>query len=278
MATSTKRRSKSVEIDLPAPGVSDVSVAATDALALTTDTSAANDWIDGLEQIGQKYHERLRRPDANTGSLSDDVVVPALREAIVEGLLAPGSRLSEVRLGAQLNVSRTPMREAFSQLEREGLVTVLPRLGAFVHTITLRDVEEIYATRAALECLAVQLAAARITPLGRAHLDEVVESMGKSVDADDPAHYVDALDRFYAIIMMLADNKILRETHAGLIGPVRRLRRIAMSRGGRMRASYQQTVTIKQAIFRGDNTVDVLMKAQLDAACEAAKEALLNPR
>jgi DNA-binding GntR family transcriptional regulator len=98
------------------------------------------------------------------------------------------------------------------------------------------------------------------------------------VDADDPAHYVDALDRFYAIIMMLADNKILRETHAGLIGPVRRLRRIAMSRGGRMRASYQQTVTIKQAIFRGDNTVDVLMKAQLDAACEAAKEALLNPR
>lgn len=275
MATSTKRRMKPAETVMADRLVSDA--AASDIASIKEAiVPAANDWIDGLQEIAQKYHNRLRTPDASTGSLSDDVVVPALREAIVEGLLAPGSRISEVRIGAQLNVSRTPMREAFAQLEREGLVTVLPRLGAFVHSITLRDVEEIYATRAALECLAVQLAAARITPLGRAHLEDVVDAMGKSVRADNPAEYVDALDRFYAIIMMLADNKVLRETHAGLIGPVRRLRRIAISRGGRMRASYEQTVCIKDAILGGDHNVDALMKEQLIAACDAAKEALQN--
>lgn len=275
MATSTKRRMKPAETVMADRLVSDA--AASDIASIKEAiVPAANDWIDGLQEIAQKYHDRLRTPDASTGLLSDDVVVPALREAIVEGLLAPGSRISEVRIGAQLNVSRTPMREAFAQLEREGLVTVLPRLGAFVHSITLRDVEEIYATRAALECLAVQLAAARITPLGRAHLEDVVDAMGKSVRADNPAEYVDALDRFYAIIMMLADNKVLRETHAGLIGPVRRLRRIAISRGGRMRASYEQTVCIKDAILGGDHNVDALMKEQLIAACDAAKEALQN--
>lgn len=274
MATSTKRRTKPADTVVAERVASDA--AGSDIASVEDTVVPANDWIDGLQKIAQKYRDRLRAPDASTGSLSDDVVVPALREAIVEGLLAPGSRISEVRIGAQLDVSRTPMREAFAQLEREGLVTVLPRLGAFVHSITLRDVEEIYATRAALECLAVQLAAARITLLGRAHLEDVVDAMGKSVRADDPAEYVDALDRFYAIIMMLADNKVLRETHAGLIGPVRRLRRIALSRGGRMRASYEQAVRIKDAILGGGHNVDALMKEQLVAACDAAKEALRN--
>src|SRR5258707_11313811 len=118
-----------------------------------------------LDAIGRKYHSKLRMVDASGDSLSDGVVVPALREAIVEGVLAPGSRLSEVQLAKQLNVSRTPMREAFAQLEREGLVTIVARVGAFVRLVTLRDVAEIYTVRTALECLAVQLSAQNITAL-----------------------------------------------------------------------------------------------------------------
>jgi DNA-binding GntR family transcriptional regulator len=197
-----------------------------------------------------------------------------LREAIVEGVLAPGSRLSEVQVAKQLNVSRTPMREAFAQLEREGLVTVLPRVGAFVRSVTLRDVTEIYKVRMALECLAVQLAAERITALGRAQLDDVIETMQESVTAGDPLGYVDALDRFYSIVMTLADNRTLQATHASLIGPVRRLRRIAMARGGRMRASFDQTVRIKEAIVSGDPAVQDLMREQLGGACAAATDVL----
>jgi DNA-binding GntR family transcriptional regulator len=227
-----------------------------------------------LDAIGRKYHSRMRTVDAPSDSLSDGVVVPALREAIVEGVLAPGSRLSEVQIAKQLNVSRTPMREAFAQLEREGLVTVVARVGAFVRSVTLRDVAEIYRVRIALECLAVQLAAERITALGRAQLEDVTDAMQTSLAANDPAAYVDALDRFYAIVMTLADNRTLQATHASLIGPVRRLRRIAMSRGGRMRVSCELAVKIKNAIISGDPVVQDLMREQLHGACEAATDVL----
>ena len=227
-----------------------------------------------LESIGRKYHSKMRMVDASSDSLSDGVVVPALREAIVEGVLAPGSRLSEVQVAKQLNVSRTPMREAFAQLEREGLVTVVARVGAFVRSVTLRDVAEIYTVRTALECLAVQLCAQNITTLGRAQLEDVIGEMRANVAADDPAAYVDALDRFYSIVMTLADNRTLQATHASLMGPVRRLRRIAMARGGRMRASFEQAVKIKDAISTGDKRVQDLMREQLRGACEAATSVL----
>jgi DNA-binding GntR family transcriptional regulator len=227
-----------------------------------------------LDAIGRKYHARMRTVDAPSDSLSDGVVVPALREAIVEGVLQPGSRLSEVQIAKQLNVSRTPMREAFAQLEREGLVTVVARVGAFVRSVTLRDVAEIYRVRMALECLAVQLAAEHVTALGRAQLEDVTDAMQASLAANDPASYVDALDRFYAIVMTLADNRTLQATHASLIGPVRRLRRIAMSRGGRMRVSCEQAVKIKDAIISGNPVVQDLMREQLHGACEAATDVL----
>jgi DNA-binding GntR family transcriptional regulator len=229
---------------------------------------------DSLDKIAIKYHSRMRTVNAPSDSLSEGVVVPALREAIVEGVLAPGSHLSEVHVAKQLNVSRTPMREAFAQLEREGLVTILPRVGAYVRAVTLRDVEEIYTVRAALECLAVQLASERITPLGTAQLDDVIQAMQVSVDADDPASYVDALDRFYTIVMTIADNRTLQDSHAGLIGPVRRLRRIAMARGGRMLASFRQAVKIRDAIVNRSPNVQDLMRKQLAGACRAALDVL----
>ncbi|WP_322104399.1 GntR family transcriptional regulator [Paraburkholderia sp. J41] len=229
-----------------------------------------------LEGIAERYHTRLRAVAASADSLSEGVVVPALREAIVEGVLTPGSRLSEVQVAKQLNVSRTPMREAFAQLEREGLVNIVPRVGAFVRAVTLRDVEEIYTVRAALECLAVQLASERITTLGTAQLDDVIAAMQTSVDADDSSAYVDALDRYYAIVMTIADNRTLQDNHAGLIGPVRRLRRIAMARGGRMRASFEMAKRIRDAIVARSPEVQDLMREQLRAACAAAIDVLKN--
>ncbi|MFM0198603.1 GntR family transcriptional regulator [Paraburkholderia fungorum] len=237
-------------------------------------TKGAQAGAHSLDRIASKYHSRMRTVHASSDSLSEGVVVPALREAIVEGVLAPGSRLSEVQVANQLNVSRTPMREAFAQLEREGLVTVLPRVGAYVRAVTLRDVEEIYTVRAALECLAVQLASERITALGTAQLDDVIEAMQVSVAADDPPGYVDALDRFYTIVMTIADNRTLQDSHAGLIGPVRRVRRIAMARGGRMQASFSQSVKIRDAIVNHSPNVQDLMREQLAGACRAALDVL----
>jgi DNA-binding GntR family transcriptional regulator len=227
-----------------------------------------------LVAIATRYHATPRRDVTGPDALADLVVVPTLREAIVGNLLRPGSRLLEIQLAAKLGVSRTPVREAFAQLEREGLVTIVARVGVFVREVTVRDIDEIYTVRAALEGLAVELAAKNIDAIGRAQLDRAVDAMKTRVDASDPIRYVEELDAFYATVMSLANNVVLHHTHDGLLGPVRRLRRIAMSREGRMRASYEQTVRIRDALSRGDLACVGLMREQLLNACQAAKDAL----
>lgn len=227
-----------------------------------------------LAAIADRFRAIPRHASAGAHALCDLVVVPSLREAIISNLLPPGFRLVEVTLAQQLKVSRTPVRESFAQLEREGLVTVVPRVGVFVREVSPTDVEDIYEVRSALESLAVTLASGRITALGCAQLDETVEAMRQRVEENDPVGYTDALDRFYSLVMSLADNATLHRTHTSLLGPVRRLRRIAMSLPGRMRASFEQTVRIKVAIETRDPAGAELMRVQLANACAAAKAVL----
>ena len=71
------------------------------SMAAATKGTPAGETVEGLDQvldaIGRKYHARMRTVDASSDSLSDALAVPAEREAIVEGVLPPGSRLSEVQ-------------------------------------------------------------------------------------------------------------------------------------------------------------------------------------
>ncbi len=84
------------------------------------------------------------------------IVYEKLREAILDGIIAPGERLSEVELAEQLAVSRTPVREAIRQLAETGLITLVPRRGAFVILLTTEDARHLYEVRTALELLAVE--------------------------------------------------------------------------------------------------------------------------
>jgi len=228
-----------------------------------------------LASIAERHWARHRgRPEESASrSLSAAVVVPALREAIIEGRLPPGSRLSEAELGVQFGVSRTPVREAFAQLERDGLVTAVPRVGAFVRTVSVDDVDDIYQARMALETFAVALVTGRLTAIGRARLEEVLSAMRRSAEHGEPLAYTTELDRFYAIIMELAGNAVLRRMHESLLGPVRRLRRIAMSHEHRMPESLQHAEEIVRAIVSGNADAAVeAMREQLVTACEAAKD------
>jgi DNA-binding GntR family transcriptional regulator len=92
-----------------------------------------------------------------------DVVFHTLREAILKGDLQPGERLMEIWLANKLGVSRTPIREAIHMLEQEGLVVTVPRKGAEVAKMTLKDMEDVLEIREALDELASQLACQRIT-------------------------------------------------------------------------------------------------------------------
>jgi DNA-binding GntR family transcriptional regulator len=111
--------------------------------------------------------------------LAEDVA-QRLREAIVRGYFAPGQALREEQLAATLEVSRGPVREAFTQLEREGLVLVRPHRGATVARLSRTDVEEVYSLRLALERLAVQYFVRHAQPEDFSALQAVIQEMGKA--------------------------------------------------------------------------------------------------
>ena len=92
-----------------------------------------------------------------------DVVFNTLREAILKGDLKPGERLMELQLAAKLGVSRTPIREAIRMLEQEGLAVTMPRKGAEVAKMTLKDMEDVLEIREALDELAVKIACDKIS-------------------------------------------------------------------------------------------------------------------
>ena len=92
-----------------------------------------------------------------------ELVFDALREAILSGTLKPGDRLMEVQLAEEMGVSRTPVREAIRKLELEGLVVMVPRKGAYVSGLSLKDAADLFEIRQSLEGLAASLAAERIT-------------------------------------------------------------------------------------------------------------------
>ena len=110
-------------------------------------------------------------------------VASALSRAILDGTLAPGTRLVEASISEQLGVSIAPVREAIISLEKLGLVTSTPRKGAFVATWTLNDIEEVYTARMLLEGYASRLAAGRITPEQCDDLQNIIDRMSSEQDS-----------------------------------------------------------------------------------------------
>jgi DNA-binding GntR family transcriptional regulator len=111
----------------------------------------------------------------NRGLATD--IVSRLRTAIMHGYLGPGERLREDALAKMLGVSRGPVREAFAQLEREGLVVIQRNRGTTVARLTRADVEEIYSLRVVIERLAVQQAILSATARQFDEMQQVVDTM-----------------------------------------------------------------------------------------------------
>jgi DNA-binding GntR family transcriptional regulator len=141
-------------------------------------------------------------------SLSEDVV-DLLRAALVRGAFEPGQHLNEAALAEKLGVSRGPIREAFVELEREGLLTLERHRGARVTQLSHTDIDEIYELRAALERLAVERAAQHATDDDFAAMADVVKRMHRAVD-DVDLHAVVSLDvRFHDHIYAAAHHSRL---------------------------------------------------------------------
>lgn len=135
-----------------------------------------------------------------------DVVFQTLREAILRGELRPGERLMELSLAAKLGVSRTPIREAIRMLEQEGLAVTVPRKGAEVARMTLKDMEDVLEIREALDELAVRLAIEKIAPEQLERLREVKNDFERNTMSGSVKKIAESDVKFHDIIYEAADN------------------------------------------------------------------------
>ncbi|WP_077489333.1 GntR family transcriptional regulator [Sinomonas mesophila] len=173
-----------------------------------------------------------------------------LRERIIDGTLAPGERIREREVAEDLRVSRIPVREALPQLESEGYIVTLPRRGAVVTHMTVRDVTELFDVRSSLEVLAARLASEACTAgSSPAALEATLEEAARAVAAKDAAHIADVNARLHEEILALSGNRLLDKLMAPVSGHVRRLFHIASDRD--QDVLHAEHVALVQAIVAG---------------------------
>lgn len=143
-----------------------------------------------------------------------DALAARLRDDIRTGRIAPGSRLRQLEIAERFNVSTTPVREAFSTLEREGFVVSAPHRGVVVFHPTITDLQETYEIRIPLESLAIELAVPNMTDDDLAEIESLLDQMDAT--KDDRAHYNELNAAFHARIYACARRPKLERIIADL--------------------------------------------------------------
>ncbi|HEU0073738.1 MAG TPA: GntR family transcriptional regulator [Dehalococcoidia bacterium] len=140
-----------------------------------------------------------------------------LRTALRNAQFGGGSLLTESDLARQLGVSTTPVHDAMVRLASEGFVELLPRRGARVVRLTIRDVEEIFEVREALEAEVTRLAQARMTPEDFAHLEDHLQQGKRGIDRNDYPTFNAADVALHDCVAQAANNQRLLR----LLGEIR---------------------------------------------------------
>ncbi|HEY8614210.1 MAG TPA: GntR family transcriptional regulator [Roseomonas sp.] len=185
-----------------------------------------------------------------------------LREAIVDGTLPSGRKLSERSLAAALAISAQPVREALRRLEGEGLVESRPRSGTFVAALDDARLIQMGRMRAALEGVAAGLVARQATPETIAALRARLEAIRAATALDDPARLAEANDAFHLALHAITGNALLMRTLRALRAyhHISRVRVLA-ARDQRDRA-LEEHATVLARIEAGDAAgAEALMRA-----------------
>lgn len=187
---------------------------------------------------------------SNLQSLREQVA-NTLRQAIISGIIKPGERLSEIEVATILKVSRTPVREAFRQLESEGLINTIPRIGTFVSRISLKDIDEIYSVRSVLEGLAVYLAAKNISQEKNNQLLKILHEMRLAHENGDSEKYINLSKKFHGTLIEISENSKLINIYRTLENQIGTFRKITLSQQTRVNKSLKEHEDIISTIISG---------------------------
>jgi len=143
-----------------------------------------------------------------------ELVLEKITDAVITGHFKPGTKLVEARLANQLGVSRGPVREAIRRLEQVGVVERIPYRGAFVSSLTERDIQELHGVRWALESLGARILTETRDEGKFSKLEIILDNMREAAQEGDQAMVV-ALDaEFHDTLIELSENKLLGEVWA----------------------------------------------------------------
>lgn len=134
-----------------------------------------------------------------------------VRQLIMDGHFFHKDRIVEAQLAKELNISRTPVREALHSLEREGLLESIPRVGYQLRTMTRKEVEEICEIRIVNETLAAKWAIERITPELVPMLEENIRTSEEEARKGNPRKFVELDAKFHEIIQRASGSERLVE-------------------------------------------------------------------
>jgi len=200
----------------------------------------------------------------NQNESAADRVHHWLRARILDGTFAGGRLLSEGEVADAVQVSRTPVREAFLQLAAEDMLELYPKRGALVVSVTAAELRDVLGARALLEPWAARLVAARSDRAGVvATLRSLTEEARRALDRQDEVSFQEADRRFHQQLIVAAGNELLAGFYASL--------RDRQLRGG-MLALYNDPARGAESMAQHDGIAAALASGDADAAAAAMTE------
>lgn len=190
-------------------------------------------------------------PPLNHATLAEQVY-RYLRHEILNNTFPPDSPLPEKTLASQLHVSRVPVREALHRLAAEGLVTLRPRQGAFVSTLSPQQFLDAYRVREALEELAIKLALPNLTVTDINELGRLQGEMRQHAAASDADAFFAANRAFHALFIERSRNDYLKSIYFPLMDQMRRHISSSLGLRGGLERSIEEHQAILGAVRAGD--------------------------
>lgn len=177
-----------------------------------------------------------------------DKAYNAIKGAILSLKLKPGDPLVESDLAQQLGISKTPVRDALLELEREGFVTKVLFKGTYVTEITLKDVREVFQLRAVLEGLAARLAAPFFSAEEVEKGEKIIAAAEAALAEGDIALCSECGKRFHRLIINKADNQRLQTIILNLDDHLQRFRLLSDQINGRLNKSLKEHRKVLEAL------------------------------
>jgi DNA-binding GntR family transcriptional regulator len=190
---------------------------------------------------------------ARHGSLRSEVY-RRIRDNILQGQYTRGAALTEQQVALAMGVSRTPIREAFSQLELDGLVSSTPNKGIVVQGFDEQDIADLYEVRSQMEGLAAARAALQMSPAQRQALQDAYECEYRSTEQQEDNEQLQDLDNvFHELIFKGTGSKILEKILQPINIYTRHARSISLATPGRSKQVVEEHGRILEAILSRDS-------------------------